>query len=94
MKTNRIHILIVLLLATPVALRAAETGGAPLLKHGNVRVVLIGDSITGQSRNYSAGFAHQMDWALKQAYPDCQPNLIALESELIDKGPVVPVTTY
>jgi lysophospholipase L1-like esterase len=48
------------------------------LKQGNARVVLIGDSITGQSRNYTAGFAHQLDWALKQAYPGCQPNIVAL----------------
>ena len=78
MKINRLPILIAVLLASPVALRAAEHERAPLLKQGNARVVLIGDSITGQSRNYSAGFAHQMDWALKQAYPDCEPNLIAL----------------
>lgn len=48
------------------------------LEHGNARVVLVGDSITGLSRNASAGFAHQMDWALKQVYQDCKPNIIAL----------------
>lgn len=51
---------------------------SPLLKEGNARVVLVGDSITGQSRNHPAGYAHQMDWALQQAYPDCHPHIIAL----------------
>jgi len=51
---------------------------SPLLKQGNARVVLVGDSITGQSRNHPAGFAHQIDWALQQAYPGCHPNVVAL----------------
>jgi lysophospholipase L1-like esterase len=51
---------------------------APLLQNGNVRVVLVGDSITGQSRNHPAGYAHQLDWALQQAYPGCHPQIIAL----------------
>jgi lysophospholipase L1-like esterase len=55
-------------------LRAAES----LLQHGNARVVLVGDSITGFSRNYPAGYAKQMDWALQQVYPDCKPNIVAL----------------
>jgi len=51
---------------------------SPLLQKGNARVVLVGDSITGQSRNHPAGFAHQMDWALEQAYPGCHPHIVAL----------------
>jgi lysophospholipase L1-like esterase len=51
---------------------------SPLLQQGNARVVLVGDSITGQSRNHPAGYAHQMDWALQQAYPGCHPRIIAL----------------
>lgn len=50
----------------------------PQLRQGNARVVLVGDSITGLSRNYATGFAHQMDWALEQAYPGCHPNIVAL----------------
>jgi len=50
----------------------------PQLLEGNARVVLVGDSITGLSRNYATGFAHQMDWALKQAYPACKPDIVAL----------------
>ena len=50
----------------------------PLLQQGNARVVLVGDSITGQSRNHPAGYAYQLDWALQQAYPGCHPNIIAL----------------
>jgi lysophospholipase L1-like esterase len=48
------------------------------LKGGNARVILVGDSITGLSRNYATGFAHQMDWALQATYPNCRPNLVAL----------------
>jgi len=56
----------------------AQEPGADELNHGNARIVLVGDSITGLSRNAGSGFAHQMDWALKQVFPDCKPNLIAL----------------
>ncbi len=62
------------LLATASCVSAAE----PLLKQGLARVVLVGDSITGLSRNYATGFAHQMDWALAQTYPGCRPNLVSL----------------
>ncbi|MEI9892466.1 MAG: GDSL-type esterase/lipase family protein [Chthoniobacter sp.] len=57
---------------------APPTASSPLLKQGNARVVLVGDSITGQSRNHPAGYAYQIDWALQQAYPGCHPNVIAL----------------
>src|SRR5262245_21374437 len=50
----------------------------PLLQQGNARVVLVGHSITGQSRNHPAGYAHQLDWALQQVYPGCHPRIIAL----------------
>lgn len=55
----------------------AETP-ASLLKQGNARIVLVGDSITGQSRNHPAGYAYQLEWALQQAYPGCHPNIISL----------------
>jgi lysophospholipase L1-like esterase len=50
----------------------------PALQQGNARVVLVGDSITGQSRNHPAGYAYQLEWALQQAYPGCHPNIISL----------------
>ncbi|MCY2996429.1 MAG: GDSL-type esterase/lipase family protein [Planctomycetota bacterium] len=67
-------------LAALVLCAAAHYASAaePLLKRGQSRVVLVGDSITGLSRNYATGFAHQMDWALKQTYPGCRPDLVAL----------------
>jgi lysophospholipase L1-like esterase len=48
------------------------------LKAGNARVVFVGDSITGLSRNYAPGFAHQIEWALKGTYPGSTPDLVAL----------------
>jgi lysophospholipase L1-like esterase len=48
------------------------------LKAGNARVVFVGDSITGLSRNYATGFAHQIEWALKGTYPGSTPDLVAL----------------
>jgi len=51
---------------------------AALLKEGHVRIVLVGDSITGLSRNHPAGYAHLIEWALKAAYPDCHPDIAAL----------------
>ncbi|MDR3401637.1 MAG: GDSL-type esterase/lipase family protein [Chthoniobacter sp.] len=57
---------------------APAVATSPLLQNGNARVVLVGDSITGQSRNHPAGYAHQIDWALQQAYPGCHPNVVAL----------------
>jgi lysophospholipase L1-like esterase len=67
------------LLGTALPAWAAQpAAGPPALNHGNGRIVLVGDSITGQSRNYTAGFAHQMEWALKATYPDCKPDLVAL----------------
>ena len=61
-----------------MALVCFAQADTPLLQQGNARVVLVGDSITGQSRNHPAGFAHQIDWALQQAYPGCHPHVIAL----------------
>ncbi len=61
-----------------LALASVVPATEPQLQDGNARVVLVGDSITGLSRNFLAGFAHQMDWALKEAYPTCKPNIIAL----------------
>ncbi|MEP6669784.1 MAG: GDSL-type esterase/lipase family protein [Chthoniobacter sp.] len=67
-----------------VSMGLAETHAArlaplsPLLQNGNARIVLVGDSITGQSRNHPAGYAYQIEWALEQAYPGCHPNVVSL----------------
>ena len=61
-----------------MALACCAQAEEPLLQQGNARIVLVGDSITGQSRNHPAGFAHQIDWALQQVYPGCHPNIVAL----------------
>lgn len=55
-----------------------EAQTEPTLKAGNARVVLVGDSITGQSRNRAKGFANTMDIALLAAYPGSKNVLIAL----------------
>ena len=60
------------------AAMSCVSAAEPLLKQGQARVALVGDSITGLSRNYATGFAHQMDWALAQAHPGCRPNFVAL----------------
>lgn len=66
------------LLAIAVA-ASAGTAIAALPNGGNTRIILVGDSITGLSRNMGAvGFAFQMEWALKQAYPGAQPDIVAL----------------
>lgn len=57
---------------------AAPPADASVLKGGNARVIFVGDSITGLSRNYATGFAHQIQWALKSTYPKCTPDLVAL----------------
>jgi lysophospholipase L1-like esterase len=73
---------VLLLLAASVGSLSAvadeRSPNARVLDRGNGRIVLVGDSITGLSRNYAAGFAHQMEWALKATYPDCHPDLVAL----------------
>lgn len=61
-----------LLLALPAA------WSADLLRGGHARVVFVGDSITGLARNAAAGWGHQLDWALRQAHPDCTPDLVCL----------------
>ncbi len=68
------------LISCCLVLMAVSTtlGMAPLLQQGNARVVLVGDSITGLSRNFATGFAHQMDWALKETYSGCTPQIVAL----------------
>jgi lysophospholipase L1-like esterase len=78
-----LHEAIVLLLlvssvGSPLAVADDRLPSASPLDRGNGRIVLVGDSITGHSRNYGAGFAHQMEWALKATYADCHPELIAL----------------
>ena len=53
----------------------SDTGA---LESGNARVVFVGDSITGLSRNMKCGFVNVMETALKAVYPGCQPRLVAL----------------
>jgi len=64
------------------AIVVTSVTGAPLepaLQNGNARVVLVGDSITGLSRNAGGqGWAYQMENALQAVYPDAKPNIIAL----------------
>ncbi len=71
-----------LCLLTVVLYPASPLGAAeseqPCLQNGNVRLVLVGDSITGQSWNAPDGFAHRMEAALKAIYPDSKPDLIVL----------------
>ena len=57
---------------------AAPPASTSALKGGNARVIFVGDSITGLSRNFAAGFAHQIEWALKSTYPGCTPDLVSL----------------
>ena len=66
------------LTALTAVLLLHAAGAADLLQGGNARVVFVGDSITGLSRNAAAGWAHQMDWALTQTHPGCRPDLVAL----------------
>ncbi len=58
--------------------RASAEGPAAGLREGNARVVFVGDSITGQSRNRAGGFANVMEAALRAVYPGCKPDLVAL----------------
>jgi lysophospholipase L1-like esterase len=75
---NRTVRFTILILATLLLIAQAALADAPQLKQGNARVVFVGDSITGLSRNYPTGFAHQIEWALKQTYPGCKPDLVPL----------------
>ena len=50
----------------------------PTLQQGNARVIFVGDSITGQSRNANSGYAHQFEAAVKAIYPDSTPQIISL----------------
>ena len=72
------RILLFLLLLSSLASISRAVAIEPQLMQGKARVVLVGDSITGLSRNYATGFAHQMDWALEQTYPGCKPSIVAL----------------
>lgn len=56
-------------------------GQGPTAAPGNLetlRIVLVGDSITGLSRNYSGGFAHIMEKALQATHPDREIEIAAL----------------
>ena len=65
---------LVFLLAQLATIHAED----PAMNDGNARVILVGDSITGLSRNYATGFAKQMDWALQEIHPGCKPDIVAL----------------
>ena len=58
------------------SVRAAEAPSA--LEHGNGRVILVGDSITGHSRNRKDGYAYRIEEALHAVYPGSTPEVIAL----------------
>lgn len=60
-----------LLLALPVH-------GADSSSGANLRIVLVGDSITGLSRNSSNGFANVMDKAFQATAPDRTVEIVAL----------------
>jgi len=70
-----IRVLPILLLAFGLLL--ADAHASPL-DAGNGRVILVGDSITGHSRNRRDGYAHRMEQALKSAHPGSTPEIIAL----------------
>ena len=50
---------------------------AEVLDSKALRIVLVGDSITGLSRNDGKGFAHVMEKALKVTHPDREIEMIA-----------------
>ena len=58
-----------LVLALLPAAIAANPGDAGLPLRDGDRIVFVGDSITGQGGNNSAGFVHLIEWALRQARP-------------------------
>jgi lysophospholipase L1-like esterase len=66
------------LTGTQAGAATAMGQGRPSLKEGSARVVFVGDSITGLSRNHSAGFVRQIEWALEQVHPGCRPDLVPL----------------
>lgn len=70
------------LLAFFLAVISTSIGAAAVdqacLQNGNGRIVLIGDSITGLSRNAANGFAYDMEAAIKATYPDSKLELEAL----------------
>lgn len=45
---------------------------------GNLRIVLVGDSITGLSKNHPKGFARVMEEALREASPGREVEIVAL----------------
>lgn len=66
------------LLCLALGFTVLRAGELPSLLNGNGRVILVGDSITGLSRNNAAGYAHQMEAALKAVYPGSQPDIVSL----------------
>lgn len=56
----------------------AHADDSACLKQGNARVIFVGDSITGQSRNVASGYANQFEAAVKAVYPDASPQIISL----------------
>ena len=72
-RTSRPWHYALLVLTTSLALAATLRGAPPSTQTSVLRpddrIVIVGDSITGQSVNNSAGFKHVLDWALHEQYP-------------------------
>ena len=61
------------------AARITPCFGAPLFNQDKIRVVFVGDSITGQGGGWiNTGFVFQIEKALEKTYPDLQRELISL----------------
>ncbi len=72
MRSLSIHLIALVLLSTPCL-------AGSLFKQDNVRVVFVGDSITGQGGGWiNTGFVFQISKALQEIYPDLQPELVPL----------------
>ena len=95
MKQIRRHVLIALVAGFCCLYRAPAEEPAPGLREGNARVVFVGDSITGQSRNRTGGFANVMEAALRAVYPGSKPDLVALggSGQPVDGWLGIEVTT-
>lgn len=75
---NPMKAILALLAGLCLLCRGLAEEPAAALKEGSVRVVFVGDSITGQSRNRPGGFANLMEAALRAVYPGSSPDLVAL----------------
>lgn len=72
---HRVAVLLLVLIVRVPSTEAAD----PVSRNGNLRVVFVGDSITGQGGGWiGAGYAFQMRDALKTIYPDATHDLVPL----------------